>query len=59
MVELARHTAAVNKVIVKLDFRNAFSLVNRDAVLQEARLRFPGLHGAMASPAVCSMMSLF
>lgn len=40
---LARHTAAVNKVIVKLDFRNAFNLVNRDAVLQEARLRFPAL----------------
>ena len=33
----ARHAAATNKVVVKLDFRNAFNLVSREAVLRAVR----------------------
>ena len=40
---VARHAAATNKVVVKLDFRNAFNLVSREAVLRAARERFPAL----------------
>lgn len=39
----ARHATASNKVVVKLDFRNAFNLVNREAVLRAVRERFPAL----------------
>ena len=40
---LRRHAAATGKVAFKLDFRNAFNSVSRQAVLDSATTSFPGL----------------
>ena len=40
---LQRHESASDKVVVKLDFRNAFNTVDRTVVLREARAQFPAL----------------
>ena len=38
-----RHAGNQNKVVLKLDFRNAFNCVNRGACLREVSEHFPGL----------------
>ena len=38
-----QHAGASQKVLLKLDFRNAFNCVSRDAVLQECAANFPAL----------------
>ena len=38
-----RHSEAADKVLLKLDFSNAFNCVSREAVLSQARTHFPAL----------------
>ena len=38
-----RHAGSATKVLVKLDFANAFNCVSREAVLQQACTHFPAL----------------
>ena len=40
---LGRHATAVDRVVVKLDFSNAFNTVSREVVLKQARDHFPAL----------------
>lgn len=42
-VWLQRHESASDKVVAKLDFRNAFNTIDRIVVLREARTQFPAL----------------
>ena len=40
---MGRHATAVDRVVVKLDFSNAFNTVSREVVLKQARDHFPAL----------------
>lgn len=56
-----RHAGQVDQVLLKVDFHNAFNMVDRAALLREVRLRSPGLapglNGATAITAGSSFMA--